>query len=214
MKLARILAKQWACWPAKYGAGLRSVDALSQGMGLAIYANTRNGNGYGHDLYQVGQVTIHAEDAGTAFVTRADWDLERKRVIAESWYGHPDTDPPMHAFCNVIEGGADWGAGPVDLIGKRVEVIGSAVNTFGNKVFVVESDGGTTFTLIRQCLERGKSQDDLDKEADLAKEIESLSISLFNDCRGHLPKFTPWAAVAEDIRVMYRNAIKADWRKP
>lgn len=208
MKLARLLALHLKHWPVNRVTG-NVVDAISQGLQLDLYTSKAVGNGrYSYPTY-FGVVPEHASDASSVFVTKDMYELELKRVKAESWLGHPDTPVPLHAFCIVVKGGCSWDDSNSHLIGKKVEVIGKATTSYGLDVYSVELDDGTTHTLIRKCLERAQTESDLRAE----KEIEEKASKLFEDGRAGSAYVTPWDKVDEDVKALYRNAIKAGWSK-
>lgn len=210
MKLARLLAMQITKWPVKIGCGIHPVDAITQGVSGDIYVVKKNadGNGFGRP-YLHGTIKDVAEDAPFAYVTFEQWQLARARLEAESWKGHEETDPPMHAFCKVVEGNCNWSEYDKRLIGRRVEIIGQSITTYGTKVYAVELPDGTTYNLIRACLTRAVTE-----EEKRAAELDVMAMQLFADCREGSADRSQWDFAGDQLRDMYRNAIKAGWVKP
>ena len=208
MKLARLLAMQITKWPVKIGCGIHPVDAITQGVSGDIYVVRKVGSSYAYPCLH-GTLKDIAEDAPLAYVTFEQWQLARARLEAESWNGHKDTDPPMHAFCVVVEGNCNWSDYDKRLIGMRAEIIGKSITTYGTAVYAVELNDGTTYNLIRKCLVRAMTE-----EEQRAEDVDVMAKQLFSDCRKGTADHSAWDFCGDPLRNMYRNAIKAGWVKP
>lgn len=207
MKLARLLAMHIVKWPVSIGTGLGPVEGLTQGANGDIYITRNTELGSMQALY--GTLKDVASDVPGPVVSMAQWQLEKMRLSAESWNGHADTEPPLHAICDVVEGNCNWGEYDKRLIGKKVEIIGKSSTTYGITVYAVELEDGTTYNLIRQCLVRGKTDAERKREWDMEARAEQLYL----DCRAG-SHTSGWEVIGEGLRDYYRKAIKAGWVKP
>lgn len=209
MKLVRLLAVQMTVWPVKNGVGIHGVDAITQGVSGDIYTAAKGSCGYGINPQSFGTLRIIASDTPEAFVTQAEWELEKKRVRAESWNGEIGSIPPNHAFCKVIRGGCEWREHDEWMIGETVEVLGVVTNHMGEHLMICQMVDGSVYAFLVACLVRAKTEAE-----ERAGKVDDMAKILFNDCRLGTDGQCGWDFAREDTRVMYRNAISAGWVKP
>lgn len=209
MKLVRLLANQLAVWPVKNGVGIVPVDAITQGVSGNIHAATNNTHGYSACKNPFGTLLDVATDTPEAFVTKAEWLLEQKRVIAEKWDGKAGTMPPANAICTVVSGGVSWVDNDKWLIGQEVEVLAVVNGTDGQPVVVCEAPTGGVYAFVRECLVRAKTEAE-----ERAEQVDDMAKMLFNDCRLGSGDRSTWDTTHEELRNFYRTAINVGWVKP
>lgn len=196
-------------WPVKNGVGINGVDAITQGVSGDIYSAVKVLSGYDINPPSLGKLESVATDTPEAFVTQAEWELEKKRVRAEGWNGEPGSYPPNHAFCKVVRGDCDWREHDEWMIGEKVEVLGVVTNHLGEHLATCQTDSGDVYAFRLRCLVRAKTD-----EEQRADDIVAMAKLLFLDCIEGTDNKSRWEFSGEELRNLYRNAINAGWVKP